>query len=76
MITGEQVTAARKLLRWSQVKLASKLGMRAKAIVDFETRRSQPPAQIVFAIRRIAERAGVEFTAGGEPSVRLKNTRK
>ena len=76
MITGEQVKDVRKLLGWSKVKLASKLGIRAKAIGDFETRRSQRPARMVFAIRRIAERAGVEFTAGGKPGVRLKNTRK
>jgi len=76
-ITGPQIRAARGFLRWTAKELAkrTKLGImtirRAEAI--------EGPVQITTAnaetIRRTLEAAGVEFTNGKAPGVRLKTNR-
>jgi hypothetical protein len=74
VITGAQMRAARGLIRWSADHLAraAKLGIatirRAEA-VDGELPITLANAD---AIRRALESAGVEFTNGGQPGVRLK----
>jgi transcriptional regulator with XRE-family HTH domain len=72
MITGEQVKAARKLLRWSQVKLSSKSGFGDSTIAKFK--RGEMPLSVlsVSTIKRTLEGAGVEFHEG-EPGVRLRS---
>jgi transcriptional regulator with XRE-family HTH domain len=72
MITGEQVKAARGLLSWSQLALALEANVDQSTVWKFEAGKSRPSALIASTIRRALEAAGVEFTNGGEPGVKLK----
>jgi hypothetical protein len=75
-LMGAQIRAARGLLSWSAVDLAraSTLGVntvrRAEA-ADIETSLT---AANELAIRRAFEAAGVEFTNGDQPGLRLTRT--
>lgn len=74
MVTIKQVRAARALLGWSQEELAAKSGVSYPTIARLEADdgelggRADTSAKIIGAI----ESAGVEFTNGGQPGVRLK----
>jgi len=72
-ITGEQVKAARQLLKWSQYRLASesRASVGAGGIGLFERGQRQPSMHILLAIQGALEAAGVEFVEG-EPGVRLR----
>ena len=72
MITGEQVKAARRLLGWSQVRLAGRSALPESAVAKFETGAQRLPSPNLEAIRQAREVAGVEFTNGGQPGVRMK----
>ena len=73
-ITTGQLRAARALLRWTAEDLAKQAGVSVVTI-----RRAEPtdgmltmmPANAA-AIRRALEEAGVVFTNGGEPGVKLR----
>jgi hypothetical protein len=67
MITGEQVKAA-----WSQEALWLEAGVGPTTLKNFETGQSRPSVLSVTTIQRALEAAGVEFTNGGEPGVKLK----
>lgn len=72
MITAEQCLGARAMLRLTreQVSAASKVAV--ATLADFEVGRRQPQPRTIEAIRTALEAAGVEFTNGGEPGVKLK----
>jgi transcriptional regulator with XRE-family HTH domain len=72
MITGEQVRAARKLLGWSQVRLAGQSGVQSSAMSKFEMGVRQLVEPKVASIRQALEAAGVEFTNDGQPGVRMR----
>jgi transcriptional regulator with XRE-family HTH domain len=74
MITGEQVKAARKLLGWSQEALAFESGLNQSTVAHFETGKSRPSVLSVTTVQRALEAAGVEFTNGEHPGVRMKET--
>jgi DNA-binding XRE family transcriptional regulator len=61
-ITPAQVKAARKLLGWSQLGLASILGIRETTVGKFESGTQRE--RMIIAIRRALEAAGVESTNG------------
>ncbi len=73
MITIKQIRAARALLGWSQEELAVKSGVSYPTIARIEAAdgkiggRPDTAAKIISAL----ELAGVEFTNGGQPGVRL-----
>jgi Rrf2 family protein len=69
-ITGRRVKIARRLLGWSQEKLAGKLDVEATSIRRFEATNRYTILDI-SAMRLILEEAGVEFI-DGEPGVTLK----
>jgi transcriptional regulator with XRE-family HTH domain len=71
MITGEQVRAARKLLGWSQMTLALEASVDQSTVLKFETGKSRPSVLSVSTIKRTLEAAGVEFTDGERPQVRM-----
>jgi transcriptional regulator with XRE-family HTH domain len=71
MITGEQVKAARKLLAWSQMALALEGSVEQSTVAKFERGENRAEERTVSAIRRALEAAGVEFTDGEPPGVRL-----
>ena len=73
MITGTQIKAARKLLGWSTLKLAQRAKMHTSTVHRAECVEGEPPitARHAAMIRIALEAAGVEFTNGDEPGVKL-----
>ena len=67
-----QCRAARALLDFNQAELASKASLGLSTVVDFERSRRAVSADAVDAIRVALEAAGVEFTNGDEPGVKLR----
>jgi transcriptional regulator with XRE-family HTH domain len=60
------------MLQISQHALAEASGVSARAIADFEAENRQPIRATSAALRRALEEAGVEFTDGDPPGLRLK----
>jgi len=71
MATGAQVRAARGLLGWTQGQLAEAADVAVATVKGMEAGRSQPRRATVQAIQRALEAAGVEFTNGDQPGVRM-----
>ena len=76
MISGEQIRAARKLLGWRQAELAKQARIPAHSVESAESSVDQSfvPGHDMQAMRAALEAAGVEFTNGDEPGVKLKAT--
>jgi predicted transcriptional regulator len=74
LITSEQVRAARALIRWEQRDLAATSKVSLPSIKRLETTPGPLAAQArtIEALRSALEAAGVEFTNGDQPGVRLK----
>jgi hypothetical protein len=77
LITAAQMRAGRALVRWSADDLAkhSKLGV--ATVRRAEAAEGQPPITEANcdAIQRALEKAGVEFTNGDEPGVKLRKAK-
>jgi transcriptional regulator with XRE-family HTH domain len=71
-IEPEQSRAARGLLDWSQTDLGARANLSESTIRDFEKGRRVPTVNNLAAIRAALEVAGVEFTNGEQPGVRLR----
>jgi transcriptional regulator with XRE-family HTH domain len=71
-ILPAQCRAARALLGWSQAQLAHEAAVSKQTLVDFERGARQPYPRTLADIRAALEAAGVEFTNGDAPGVRLK----
>jgi transcriptional regulator with XRE-family HTH domain len=69
-ITPAECKAARKLLGWSQPKLAEMLFVDESAISAFERRERFPRALDRRELRGIFEAAGVEFAEDAEPKLK------
>ena len=67
-----QCRAARALLNWTQAELAEKAAVAKQTLTDFERGARQPYPRTLADIRAALERAGIEFTNGDSPGVRLK----
>jgi transcriptional regulator with XRE-family HTH domain len=74
MITGEQVSVARRLLGWSLMRLSNFYGVSDVTIQNFEMGRDRPTTPGVEAIQRALELVGVEFTQV-QPGVGLRKGR-
>lgn len=72
MITPAQCRAARALLKWTQTRLAEAAGIAWSTVRDFEAERRTPIRRNMDAITGAFEAAGVEFTNGEEPGVKLR----
>ena len=70
-INGQQVKAARRLLGWSQEKLAGEAGISTTPVGDFEVGRRRPSVLVISTIERALKTAGVEF-GEGEAGATLK----
>jgi transcriptional regulator with XRE-family HTH domain len=72
-ISSEQVRAARALLRWEQRDLAEASKVSLPSIKRLEMTPGALAAQprTITAIRTALEAAGIEFTNGGRPGVRV-----
>jgi transcriptional regulator with XRE-family HTH domain len=71
MLLPSQSRAARALLNWSRGELAERCGVSLAALADFEAGKRQPYDRTLADIRRSLEAAGVEFTNGDAPGVKL-----
>jgi DNA-binding XRE family transcriptional regulator len=71
-MTPAQCRAARGLLNWNQDDLAKASGVSAVTVRNFENEKSAPQRASLQVIRAALEAAGVEFTNGEQPGVRLR----
>jgi transcriptional regulator with XRE-family HTH domain len=73
MITGAQIRQARKLVGWSVKELGGRAKLAASTVQRAECVDGEPSITEAHAaaIRTALERAGVEFTKGDEPGVKL-----
>jgi len=76
MITGPQIRAARAMLRWSPGNLASYSKLPLETIRRAESSNGEAPLTMAHenAIRSAFQAAGVEFTNGEAPGVRMRRT--
>jgi transcriptional regulator with XRE-family HTH domain len=73
----EQLRAARALLGWSQSDLAARAGLSRPTVKRAETENDLPVSDEAKAKMQAAlEAAGVEFTNGDAPGVRLHRSKK
>jgi transcriptional regulator with XRE-family HTH domain len=75
-ITPAQCRAARGLVEMDQAVLAEGAMVSRNVIIDFEKDRRVPNRNNLAAIQRVLEEAGVEFTNGDAPGVRLKKKKR
>jgi len=59
------------MLDMAREDLSARAGVAKRTIVDFERGARQPQRSTVDAIKRALEAAGVEFTNGDQPGVRM-----
>jgi transcriptional regulator with XRE-family HTH domain len=74
MLSAPQLRAARGLLGWSQTEAATAAKVGLSTLKNFELGKSTPIENNLAAIQRAFEAAGVEFTNGGEPGVKLRKS--
>ncbi len=67
-----QVRAARALLDWSREELSGVCGVPPRTLHRLERGEGEPQRRTVEAIRTALEQAGVVFTNGDEPGVKLR----
>ena len=75
-ISPAQCRAARGLIAMDQAVLAEAANVSRNVIIDFEKGRRVPTRNNLAAIQRVLEKAGVEFTNGDAPGVRLRRSKK
>jgi DNA-binding transcriptional regulator YiaG len=73
-MSPEQCRAARGWLAWTQANLAKRAKVSLSTVKDFEKRRRTPIPNNLEAMRRALEAAGIEFTNGKTPGLRLKKS--
>ena len=71
MITAPQCRAARGLLDWTQQELADAARIGVATVRLFESEASEARHATLVVLRQAFEAAGVEFTNGDQPGVRL-----
>ena len=74
MITGAQIKAARKLLGWPRDRLSPRAGLSASLLSKIEDGLRTPTNEQRLGIQGALEAAGVEFTNGDEPGVKLRRS--
>jgi transcriptional regulator with XRE-family HTH domain len=78
-MTSAQMRAARAMLDWTQPQLAEAAGVSVETIKRLERLEGEVTATRVAtidAIEKALVKAGVEFTNGDEPGVKLRAKRK
>jgi transcriptional regulator with XRE-family HTH domain len=61
-LTGAQVADARRLLGWTRPQVAGELGISVSQVASIEAGKSQFTVLQASVLKRVLERAGVEFT--------------
>lgn len=67
----DQCRAARAFLQWTRDDLAAKARVSVVTVSNFENGKSSPQRATLDAMRRTFEEAGIGFTNGDAPGVRL-----
>ena len=75
-MTPPQIRAARGLLNWTVQELAEKAGLDRNTVAQIESGKYAIDAELMAAICRVLETAGIEFTNGRGPGVRLRPERR
>jgi transcriptional regulator with XRE-family HTH domain len=75
-IIPAQCRAARGLVDMDQAALADRAMVTRNVIIDFEKGRRVPMRNNLASIQRVLEEAGVEFTNGDAPGVRLRTKKR
>jgi transcriptional regulator with XRE-family HTH domain len=57
----EQITAARKLLRWTKIDLAERARINRRTVANIEAGMHDPTPRTLSAIRKAFEAAGLRF---------------
>lgn len=70
-ISAAQVRAGRALLAWSQDQLVQASGVPKRTLARLELGEGDPQRRTMDAIRAALEAAGVEFTNGDAPGVKM-----
>ncbi len=71
-LTAGQCRAARAFIGWSQDQLSQASKVAKATIANFEAALRYPQQRTLEDIQTALEEAGIEFTNGGQPGVRLK----
>jgi hypothetical protein len=71
MITASQCRAARGLLNWTQQRLADVAHIGVATVRLFESEAKGTRQSTLVLLKQALESAGVEFTNGDQPGVRL-----
>jgi DNA-binding transcriptional regulator YiaG len=71
-MTPAQCRAARGLLKWNQDDLATAANVSSVTVRNFENEKSTPQRASLAMMQRALEDAGVEFTNGDQPGVRMR----
>ena len=74
MFTPAQCRAARGLLDWTQDELAKAAGVGVVTVRQFEAGRAEPRGSTLAVLLQALEAAGVEFTNGDAPGVKLRKS--
>jgi transcriptional regulator with XRE-family HTH domain len=74
-ILPSQMRAARALIGWTREDLANASSVTVRHLARIEVGEIAPRARTLAAIRAALEAAGVEFTNGEQPGVRLRSLR-
>jgi ribosome-binding protein aMBF1 (putative translation factor) len=74
VITGEQIRRARELLGWTRFKLSSRAALHPAIVERAEEAVGALPVTTYqqALLRNALEAAGIEFTNGDEPGVKLR----
>jgi transcriptional regulator with XRE-family HTH domain len=75
-ISANQCRAARALLNWTQRDLSDASKVATKTVADFERGARSLYPRTLKDIQTALETAGIEFTNGNAPGVRLKPPRR
>jgi transcriptional regulator with XRE-family HTH domain len=75
-VSIKQIKAARALLEWSQDDLATKAGVSVPTVKRLEAMAGLlgGRAETAYKLRTALESAGIEFTNGDQPGVRLRRS--
>jgi transcriptional regulator with XRE-family HTH domain len=72
MLKPEQIRGARAMLGLTQAEVAKRAGISTTGLNNIERGASDPKASTLTAVQHVLEAAGIEFTNGGEPGVKLR----
>ena len=71
-IVGAHIRGARALLQWTRKELADRTGLTEQTLHVLEHDQHKPRQETQQKIRRVFEEAGIVFTNGNEPGVKLR----